>query len=300
MKNNVVLLVIFYFLSSAICRSQSVTGEWYGIGTVSKAGSHNSYLSELTITQKGNKVTGVLNYFFRRDSIRTKVSGTFNSKTRELLLNVHPVINYKSLNQNGADCPMEGSFTLLISKVETTLLGQFNPVFAYRFTCPAINIKFVKQMPGDSPVVFNPLPVIEEEIIAPPAEIKKEIVDPNIDKLNQRAFESSSVIDVDADSLKVSLYDNGEVDSDTISLFYNRKLVAERKMLSSKPINFTLPLDSSINEIAMYAENLGTIPPNTALCIVYAGEQRFELAMSSNFIKNATIRFRRKLKAPTN
>jgi hypothetical protein len=155
----------------------------------------------------------------------------------------------------------------------------------------------VKEVPGQQPPVIPQTPVLEEEFVAPPEEEKKEVPDATVDKLVQRAFELSPVIEVEADSLKISLYDNGEVDNDTISVYYNRKLVAEKKMLSNNPISFTLPLDTSINEIAMYAENLGTLPPNTALCIVYANEQRYELAMSSNFVKNATIRFRRKPKA---
>jgi hypothetical protein len=114
--------------------------------------------------------------------------------------------------------------------------------------------------------------------------------------LKLRSFDVSPIIEVDADSLKVSLYDNGEVDNDTISLFYNRKLIARGLMLSDKPLTFILPLDNSINEIAMFAENLGTIPPNTALAIIYAGDQRFELNLTSTLDKNAAIRFKRKLK----
>jgi hypothetical protein len=57
-----------------------------------------------------------------------------------------------------------------------------------------------------------------------------------------------------------------------------------------------LPVDTSINEIAMFAENLGKLPPNTALAVIYAGEKRFELGMTSTFIKNAAIRFRRRIK----
>jgi hypothetical protein len=68
-------------------------------------------------------------------------------------------------------------------------------------------------------------------------------------------------------------------------------------MLGGQPLTFTLPLDTTVNEIAMYAENLGSIPPNTALCIVYAGQQRFELSLASTYIKNAAIRFRKKTKA---
>jgi archaellum component FlaF (FlaF/FlaG flagellin family) len=144
---------------------------------------------------------------------------------------------------------------------------------------------------------------LEEEIPEPPVEIKEAVSvtakAPErdiIEKLVKRSFETSNVIDVDADSLKVTLYDNGEVDNDTISLFYNRKLVTFKKMLSSKPLTFTLPLDTTVNEISMYAENLGSIPPNTALCIVYAGNQRFEMSLSSTYIKNAAIRFRKKPK----
>jgi hypothetical protein len=304
LKTSVFLVLAFCFLLQLPAFSQSVSGEWYGVGSVVKSGSHNSYLSELIIKQKGNKVTGEFNYFFRSNTIKTKVTGTYNAQTRELLLNAQPVLAYKAMDQNGADCPMEGSFTLRISRLETSLTGQFNPIYSYRFTCPAINVKFVKQKPGEktpTPPQVPEAPKVEiEETITPPAEVKKPVVeDPNkgiVEKLTTRAFELNPVIDVDADSLKVTLYDNGEVDNDTISLFYNRKLVAYKKMLSDKPLTFTLPLDTSVNEIAMYAENLGSIPPNTALCIVYAGDQRFELNMSSSFIKNSAIRFRKKVK----
>ena len=303
MKNSVLLLVTFWFLYQPAIFSQKISGEWYGVGSVVKSGSHNSYLSELIIKRKGNKITGEFNYYFRTVITKTKVTGTYNPQTREILLNARPVLNYKAQSQNGADCPMEGSFTLRISGADTSLLGQFNPIYDYRYTCPAINIKLVKQQPEQNISIAGAIPEIElpDEELAPPAEVKKEVAaeEPDktiIEKLVKRSFDSSAVIDVDADSLKVTLYDNGEVDNDTISLFYNRKLVTFKKLLSSKPLTFTLPLDTAVNEISMYAENLGSIPPNTALCIVYAGEQRFELNMSSSYIKNAAIRFRKKPK----
>jgi hypothetical protein len=44
----------------------------------------------------------------------------------------------------------------------------------------------------------------------------------------------------------------------------------------------------------MFADNLGTIPPNTALMIVTDGDKQHEIRLSSSFEKNATIRIRRK------
>lgn len=283
--------------------AQSVTGDWYGIGAVHWAGEFNSYLSELNLKQSGNKVTGTFNYYYRSAAIKLDVTGTFDNRTRTLELNARPLLNYQAKDVNGPECPMEGSFTLRTSRVETSLTGQFNPTNNYRFTCPPINIKFKKTQPGDEEEIVKlrnmPQPEAEESPLEKLMkeqfkEAPKDTSAPMVAALVKRSFDVVQVIEVDADSLKVSLYDNGELDNDTVSLFYNRKLVAHRKQLSDKPLTFVLPMDTTVNELAMFAENLGLIPPNTAVAIINAGSERFEFFLTSNFIKNSAIRFRRK------
>jgi hypothetical protein len=44
----------------------------------------------------------------------------------------------------------------------------------------------------------------------------------------------------------------------------------------------------------MFADNLGSIPPNTALMLVNDGKNRFDIRLSSNLQKSATVRIRRK------
>lgn len=291
----IISIICFNLFFISVLSAQTVNGLWYGVGQVSKFGDNNAYLSELKLKQTGKKVTGEFNYFFRRTEIKTKISGSYDSKTRTLFLNTNPVLNFQAKNENGADCPMKGVFTLTASRVQTTLTGQFIATSNYKITCPDIDIKFVKGIKEDP----RPLDTTEEIIATVPRPAPKKQIDPNeglISALNKRTFDITPVIDVDADSLKVTLYDNGEVDNDTISLFYNRKVVATRKMLSDKPLTFMLPVDTTVNEIAMYAENLGKLPPNTALAVIYAGDKRFELGMTSTFSKNATIRFRRRKK----
>jgi hypothetical protein len=336
------VLTLFASATSA----QNVTGEWYGVGKVKKPGEHNSYLSEMVLKQKGTKVTGELNYFYRSAEIKTKVSGRYDARFKVLELDPKPMLNFMAKNENGADCPMEGSFTLKTIKGQKILVGQFNPTYEYRRTCAAIDVRFTKSRPAPDSVVDE---TYDEEVVSTPATKKPVTANADTTKkalvtsktatasktepapkpaiitktdsakqqivavkpaivnklsqdqqialaLKQRAFETSAIIEVDADSLKVSLYDNGEVDSDSISLFYNRKLVASNQLLSDKPLTFTLVLDNNVNEIAMFAENLGKIPPNTALAIIYAGEQRFELNLTSTLDKNAAIRFKRKVK----
>ena len=101
-------------------------------------------------------------------------------------------------------------------------------------------------------------------------------------------------------TFKVDLYDNGEVDGDSISLLYNNRLILSHKRLSEKAITLNLTATDSddINELTMYAENLGEIPPNTALMVVTDGDKRYEVRISSDLKNSGTIRFIHKPKTP--
>jgi hypothetical protein len=109
----------------------------------------------------------------------------------------------------------------------------------------------------------------------------------------KRSNEIIKTIEIAQTSFKVDLYDNGEIDGDSISLFYNGKLLLSNKRLSDKPISISLDVNTgkAINELTMYAENLGTLPPNTALMIVTDGEKRYEVRIASDLKKSGTIRF---------
>jgi hypothetical protein len=101
---------------------------------------------------------------------------------------------------------------------------------------------------------------------------------------------------VESDSVRLSFYDNGEIDGDSISVFVNNQVILTHQELAAKAFNIYLHLDSTreVNEISMFAENLGRLPPNTALMVVTDGKNRYEVFMSSNLKENATIRLRRK------
>ncbi len=100
-------------------------------------------------------------------------------------------------------------------------------------------------------------------------------------------------IQIENPVFQIDLYDNGEIDGDSISVFYNGKLILSHKRLSDQPISVTLSLDKSRKEnvLTMYAENLGTIPPNTAVMIVRDGGKRYEVRMESDMGKSGTVVF---------
>jgi hypothetical protein len=112
--------------------------------------------------------------------------------------------------------------------------------------------------------------------------------------LKERSNELMKSLVVNDPKVIVRLYDNGEIDDDTISVFFDKKLVVSNKRLSTSAITINLDMDDEdvVHELVMVAENLGRIPPNTSLMIVEAGDQRFDVRITSTAQKNALVRFR--------
>lgn len=91
--------------------------------------------------------------------------------------------------------------------------------------------------------------------------------------------------------IKIDLYDNGDIDGDTITVYHNNEVIAWKKGLTDKPvtINVKADADNTMHEFVMVADNLGSIPPNTALMIITTGGKRYQLFVSSDKQKNAKV-----------
>jgi len=99
-----------------------------------------------------------------------------------------------------------------------------------------------------------------------------------------------------SDSLQLSLYDNGEIDGDTVSVIMNGQLILAKQGLSTTAIKKTIYIPPGMDnvELVMYAESLGSIPPNTGLLVIKDGKNLYEVRFSGDLQKNASIVFNRK------
>jgi hypothetical protein len=145
------------------------------------------------------------------------------------------------------------------------------------------------------PSIAKVAPVTKElpKLVAP--DVKKENL-PEIKSnlsFEKRKTDILKTIQIENEYFKVDLYDNGAVDGDSVSLFYNGKLILSHERLSEKPITITLDAttDFAVNELTMYAENLGEIPPNTALMVITDGDKRYEARISSDLKNSGSIHF---------
>lgn len=149
-------------------------------------------------------------------------------------------------------------------------------------------------VPPKNKVVPTP-PAIKDTVkITNPAKVvKADSSKEKIKSMEARKSSEQSRLVVHSKNLNLKLYDNGIVDGDIISVFYNGKLLISNQRLSEQAIELNITLDekTKIHEITLYAENLGDIPPNTALIIVTAGKQRFELRSKASLEENAVLIF---------
>lgn len=159
----------------------------------------------------------------------------------------------------------------------------------------------VKKPVTKPPVPASPLVVTPKIDTAlktiPAAPVVKKAIPENIPTpfvLKSRTNELVKTLIVTDENVTVKLYDNGEIDDDTISVYMDKKLVLASKRLTASPLIVKLKMDedNSEHELVMVAENLGRIPPNTSLMIVESGEQRFDVRITSTEQKNAVVRFR--------
>jgi hypothetical protein len=95
------------------------------------------------------------------------------------------------------------------------------------------------------------------------------------------------------DTAKIELYDNGEIDGDSVSLFLNNTLLVQHVRLAAEAKVLLVPIDKGrpVNTLLLVAENLGRLPPNTALMVVTVHGKTYNLFLSTDYKKNASIEF---------
>jgi hypothetical protein len=181
-------------------------------------------------------------------------------------------------------------------------------------------IKKIPPVPQPQPkekqiVKVSPPPVIKKQppVLPPKQPEKKEVVisvPPPLAKpipvkapiasavdLAIRKTETIQRVLFKSDSLVLSLYDNGEIDGDTVSVVMNGKVIMAQQRLTANAITKTIYITPDLGDslqLIMYAENLGSIPPNTGLLILQDGDDRYEIRFAGDFQKNSAIILKRR------
>lgn len=180
---------------------------------------------------------------------------------QEPLAAVTPKIKPTTKQSTAAKPPPKKIITSVQKKVQPSLLAKPKTDTAVKVISP---IKVI-------PKTFPPTPLI----------------------LKTRENALVKKIETEAGEIKINLYDNGEIDGDTVSIYHNNTLIKSHQRLSQKPITITIPVNAfePHHELIMVAENLGSIPPNTSVMIITTADNRYAVFISSTEQKNAKVVF---------
>jgi hypothetical protein len=217
-----------------------------------------------------------------------------NSSDRKNIVIINPVPEKKDTRK---DIPVKQVISEPIAK---TVVKQERPVVKTQPSTKQPDA-FVNKPDTKTVAIINPGPEKKEtDPVAIPAipEVKKPAVDiiAKAAVIEGRKSEFSQVVNFKADSLELSLYDNGEIDGDTVSVFMNGEILMSRQGLKATAIKKTIYITPGNEDftLVMFADNLGKYPPNTGLLVVHDGDDVYNLRFSSDFQKSSGIVFKRK------
>ena len=268
-----ILLVVLGYMGEA--KGQDLTGQWTG-SAMAEGQNHKLVLS---INEGDSSFAGMLHWYTpETQTIRhIVVSGRFYARDSTLSIREDSGI---------AQGPPGGFYILFYRRTagrRDMLEGQWHAGDDYTGRYD-LTIRLEKKAPP-----FIPMPVLK------PIIHKKDSMDVNrYPILKGRESVVAAHIPVKGnDTIRVELYDNGEIDGDSVSLFVNGELLVQHIRLAAQPKMLLIPIDKSlpVNTLLLVAENLGRLPPNTALMVVTVRGKSYNLFLSTDYKKNASVEF---------
>jgi hypothetical protein len=246
--------VIFFLCLATTIHAQNLGGTWRGKLTQGPGGCFPVYFIEMQVKVEGLKVYGSSYHFSDVNNfVKENFEGVFDSKNKTVIIQETGPTTFHV----PPDCiPCIKRYTLAFAQVKDsqTLSGDWGGrMMNSQVSCPPGKIILTKEASS----IFN--------------EIR-----------------------VDTGNLRLDFYDNAEIDGDTISVSVDNQIAVSHQRLSAKPITVNIRIDfaKTDHEVVMIAENEGSIPPNTALLIVTAGDKRYRLFLSSDVDqKKVLVRF---------
>jgi len=113
----------------------------------------------------------------------------------------------------------------------------------------------------------------------------------------ERTVTAPQIVNFTSDSLELALYDNGEIDGDTVSVLLNGEIILAKQGLKASAIKKMIYVPAGKYDsltLVLYAENLGKYPPNTGLLVVHDGDETYQVRFSADLQQNAAVIFKRK------
>jgi hypothetical protein len=116
--------------------------------------------------------------------------------------------------------------------------------------------------------------------------------EPARDAIYNRNIEVQKQMAVNNKKLTFQFWDDGQEDDDRITLIFNdQKILEDYTLKKNEKEERIVEVRPGLNKLILIAENLGKIPPNTAVVIVYDGDKKTKLELKSDLCKSGAVEF---------
>ncbi len=196
-------------------------------------------------------------------------------------------------------------------KIEQELIGHQSAVNGYAFApgdstlFTASNDLSLKIWKTRVDTLILPDPVEKKSvkpvtIETPPQAVLREPVNPDVKMLpknipqhvRNRTVIKTETIKLDKPTIDVYIYDNHLIDGDTLSIFFNGEWVLRNYGVVKEKFKLTLNLKENTNNyMVLFAENLGSKPPNSAVVYFLVGKQKRYITLNSDMTQCSAINF---------
>lgn len=310
-----VKLLLLVFLIPVKLFSQDVTGIWAGI--IHNDSTNLDLPYELLIFEQKGKTHGYSYTNFMVDGKEltgvkklkiTKADGKIFLQDDELIYDNYPFTPPKGVKQlTTLAFSTEGGVDVLSGKFFTSRTKQYGKPVTGTINLTRKEVNASKLIP-----ILNNLSVYwgqnkepdQSKAVAAIPRFKKEaaaniptpVADP-VRQLAKRKVETIQNIFITSDSLLLELFDNGYVDGDSVSIIVNGKVLLSNQRLGERAISkmmYVKPAEGDSLHIVMFAENLGSIAPNSGVAVIHDGNKRHEISFSGDLQKNAAIILKRR------
>ena len=124
-----------------------------------------------------------------------------------------------------------------------------------------------------------------------PAYKPKPLSDPDV-AFKERKKVLVDQLDLHTDNLELRIFDNGIIDDDTIAIFINNEKIRSFYRLKSESLSLDYLAENLPDtiDIVMVAQNMGFIPPNTAVMEMVMNEKIYTLGLESTDSTSAMVR----------
>lgn len=296
--------------------AQDISGVWTGY--IRTPGSQLEY--ELAIDHGGKKLSGYSLIIYPKDGIEN--IGIKTAKIRQSKKDIYfedGELVYDNFTTQPRRVKMFGNLSLIMRDTLMILRGNFST--------RSLDFRDTRTYSGEVYLQKTPRP-LASKMVTTMDEINlvhnlsflrtkpiKGVRQPTNNNLNKAKIEASRVvvkpplkpaerkiqkiseIIFTGDSLLLSVYDNGTIDGDTVSMVLDGRVIAQRIKLTANAFRITIPTRINQNDslmLVMHAESLGLIPPNTGLLIIQDGENRYEIRFEGDLQRSSSIVLRKK------